>query len=87
MHTRSNAKMADNQSNFTTITPAKTIEAVWQDFDPTLVIDPTSEQYIPRTDPELQKLSFNLKQGLIITSATLCRSFQKRKLDKEYPKT
>jgi len=51
--------MADNQSNFTTITPAKTLNDVWQNFDPTRVIDPASEQYIPRTDPELQKLSFD----------------------------
>lgn len=55
--------MADIQSNFITITPAQNLEEVWQNFDPTLVIDPASAQYIPRTDPELQKLSFDLKHS------------------------
>ncbi|MCP4115531.1 MAG: AAA family ATPase [Desulfobacteraceae bacterium] len=64
--------MADNKSNFTTLTPAKTIEEVWQNFDPTLIIDPASEQYIPRTDPELQKLSFNLKHSRHHIHAFLC---------------
>jgi GTPase SAR1 family protein len=64
--------MADNQSIYTTITPAKTMEDVWQNFDPTLVIDPTSEQYIPRTDPKLQKLSFDLRHSKHHIHAFLC---------------
>ncbi len=46
---------------FATITPATTMLEVWQVFEPTLVVDPTSEFYIPRTDPKLQKLTFDLK--------------------------
>lgn len=64
--------MADNQSDFITITPAKTLEEVWHNFDPTLVIDPASEQYIPRTDSKLQKLSFDLKHSNHHMQVFLC---------------
>lgn len=38
---------------FATIKPAKDLEEVWSNFDPTLIIDPESDQYAPRHDPVL----------------------------------
>ncbi len=49
--------------SFTSITPATTLEEVWEVFDPTLAVNPRSEFYVPRTDPKLQKLNFDLKQS------------------------
>ena len=55
--------MTPSYFEFTDITPANTLEEVWKNFDPTLVLDPESEQYVHRTAPELQKLAFNLKHA------------------------
>lgn len=52
--------------------PAKTMEEVWRIFDPALTMDPRTEYYIQRTDPELQKLSFELKHSDSYTHAFLC---------------
>jgi hypothetical protein len=57
---------------FPKITPAGTMLEVWEVFEPTLVVDPTSEFYIPRTDPKLQKLTFDLKQSKSDLHAFLC---------------
>ncbi|GFO54847.1 hypothetical protein GMSM_18540 [Geomonas sp. Red276] len=57
---------------FRSIVPAKTLKDVWDVFEPTLLIDPRSEFYISRTDPKLQKLSFDLKQSRNDLHAFLC---------------
>lgn len=64
--------MVVEQSKYTNITPAKTLQDVWQNFDPTLIIDPDSEQYIPRIDSALQKLSFTLINSKHNIHAFLC---------------
>jgi len=64
--------VAVDQSKYTKITPAKTLQDVWQNFDPTLVIDPDSKQYISRTDSALQKLSFTLINSKHHMHAFLC---------------
>lgn len=60
----------DNQ--FRSIVPATTLKEIWEVFEPTLLIDPLSEFYIHRTDPKLQKLSFDLKQRKNDLHAFLC---------------
>lgn len=57
---------------FTQITPATTMLEVWEVFEPTLVVNPASEFYIPRTDPKLQRLTFDLKQSRVDLHAFLC---------------
>lgn len=52
--------------------PAKSLQEIWAIFDPTLAVDPRSKLYIPRTDPELQKLCFELKQTQDYMHAFLC---------------
>lgn len=57
---------------FQTIVPASNLNEVMEVFEPTLVINPASEFYIPRTDPRLQKLTFDLKQSKGDLHAFLC---------------
>jgi hypothetical protein len=57
---------------FRTIVPAVTLKEIWDVFEPTLLIDPRSEFYIHRTDPKLQKLSFDLKLRRNYLHAFLC---------------
>ena len=57
---------------FTPLTPAKNLEEVWKNFDPTLVIDPTSDLYILRIDPGLKKLSFEIRMTEEPLHAFLC---------------
>lgn len=57
---------------FADLKPAATIEDMLDVFDPTLVVDPNSEFYIPRTDPKLAKLSFDLKRRKTDLHAFLC---------------
>lgn len=57
---------------FPTITPATTLLEVWKVFEPTLVVDPTSEFYVTRTDPKLQKLNFDLRQSETDLHVFLC---------------
>lgn len=66
--------MNDSCGNFSfaAITPATTLQEVWEVFEPTLVLNPTTEFYIPRTDPKLQKLTFDLKQTKADIHAFLC---------------
>lgn len=52
--------------------PAKNLEEVWVIFDPTLTLDPRTEYYVKRTDPELQKLFFDLKNSNNHVHAFLC---------------
>ena len=52
-----------DESGFASIRKASSLTEVWNVFDPTLVIDPTQGFYIPRTDPKLQKLTFDLKRS------------------------
>ncbi len=55
--------MADIVSDFEfkPIIPAETLEQMWTVFDPTTAADPRSEFYVPRRDPELQKLLFEFQ--------------------------
>jgi hypothetical protein len=64
--------MQCGDQRFPTITPAGTLLEVWKVFEPTLVVDPKSEFYIPRTDPKLRKLTFDLKQSEADLHAFLC---------------
>ncbi len=64
--------MPPSYFEFTDITPANTLEEVWKNFDPTLVLDPESEQYVPRTERGLQKLAFKLKHATNPVHAFLC---------------
>lgn len=64
--------MLCGDQRFSTITPAATMLEVWEVFEPTLVLNPNSEFYIPRTDPKLQKLTFDLKQSKADLHAFLC---------------
>ncbi len=57
---------------FEQITPATSLQEIWDVFEPTLSIDPASEFYIQRTDPKLQKLTFDLKQTRNDLHAFLC---------------
>lgn len=57
---------------FTEISPARDLKEVWRNFDPTFVVDPASAQYIPRTDPKLDLLSFTLKASDAPVHAFLC---------------
>lgn len=57
---------------FQSIVPAASLKEIWDVFEPTLLIDPTSEFYIQRTDPKLQKLTFDLKQTRSDLHAFLC---------------
>lgn len=66
------SEMLCGDQKFPTITPATTMLEVWAVFEPTLVVDPTSEFYIPRTDPKLQKLTFDLKQSKADLHTFLC---------------
>lgn len=52
--------MSESYTEFTKITPAKNLDEVWHNFDPTLIIDPNSEQYVSRINLELQKLTRHL---------------------------
>lgn len=61
-----------SQFEFPQIAPATTLDEVWEIFDPTLAIDPSSAFYIPRTDPKLQKLSWDLKKCKTDLHAFLC---------------
>ncbi len=62
-----------NQIELTSgLKPAKKMEDVWTIFDPALTMDPRTEYYIQRTDPELQKLSFELKHSDNYTHVFLC---------------
>ena len=58
--------------SFSVITPATTLQELLEVFDPTLVVNPVSEFYVPRTDPKLQKLNFVLKQSKVDLHAFLC---------------
>ena len=57
---------------FQSIVPATSLKEIWDVFEPTLLINPTSEFYIHRTDPKLQKLTFDLKQTRNDLHAFLC---------------
>ncbi len=57
---------------YASITKAENLEAVWSNFDPTLVIDPDSDFYISRSDSDLRKLAFHLKNARRHTHAFLC---------------
>ncbi|MCK4761440.1 MAG: hypothetical protein KAW12_04510 [Candidatus Aminicenantes bacterium] len=56
----------------TDITPAKNLDEIWKNFDPMLTMDPRTEFYIQRTDPEIRKLFFDLKKSQGIIHAFLC---------------
>lgn len=57
---------------FTSIMPATDLESMWRNFDPLLIINPASPQYIPRKDAELEELIFNLKKSPSPVHAFLC---------------
>ncbi|MCP4155285.1 MAG: hypothetical protein GY757_46595, partial [bacterium] len=63
--------MSENKLS-TGLKPAKNLEEVWRIFDPTLTMDPRTEYYIQRTDPELQKLFFDLEHSEQHMHAFLC---------------
>jgi hypothetical protein len=52
--------------------PAASLEEMWSIFDPTLAVDPASNLYIPRHDPQLLKLCFELKRTPHHMHAFLC---------------
>lgn len=52
--------------------PAKSLQEIFIPFDPELTVDPRSELYIARTDPELQKLCRELKRRTEPMHAFLC---------------
>ncbi|MFH0727208.1 MAG: hypothetical protein V2B19_12815 [Pseudomonadota bacterium] len=58
--------------DFPPTAPATTLKEVWEVFDPMLAVDPSTNFYIPRTDPKLQNLSFKLKQMEAPLHAFLC---------------
>lgn len=59
-------------TEFTQITPAKDLEVMWNNFDPLLLVNPESPQYIQRKDRELQRLFFDLKHSTKVVHAFLC---------------
>ncbi len=61
-----------NDFHFPPLTPATTLNEVWEVFDPTRAVDPTTEFYIPRIDPKLQNLAFKLKHMAADLHAFLC---------------
>lgn len=52
-----------SEFSFPSISPATSLKEIWEVFDPTLAVNPASEFYVPRTDPKLQRLTFDLKQS------------------------
>lgn len=64
--------MAESYTEFTKISPAKNLDGIWHNFDPTLIIDPDSDQYVTRTDPEISKLTSHLLRSRRPFYAFLC---------------
>lgn len=54
------------------LAPARTLDEVWSVFDPTLAVNPNSHLYVPRTDPQLQKLRFDLLHAPEYLHGFLC---------------
>ncbi len=61
-----------SQPEFSTITPATDMRGVWRNFDPHLLADPKSRQYIERKDAALQKLINTLEYAPRPIHAFLC---------------
>ncbi len=62
----------DDTPNDGSLSPASSLEEIFTLFDPTLEIDPEGQFYIPRTDHDLQKLSFDLRRCPAHLHAFLC---------------
>ncbi len=61
-----------NNFEFPPFLPATNLKEVRINFDPTRAVDPDSEYYIPRTDPQLGMLSFELEGAHSPIHAFLC---------------
>ncbi|TAL17599.1 hypothetical protein EPN96_04580 [bacterium] len=59
-------------NNIAPIIPAKDIGEVYDNFDQALPVDPSSEQYIPRDDPQLRRLVLDLIRAKTSLHAFLC---------------
>lgn len=57
---------------FSSITPATDLESMWTNFDPLLLVDPGSPQYVPRKDAALKKLVFELQHANNPVHGFLC---------------
>ncbi|MFP4389889.1 MAG: hypothetical protein ACLFPR_13210 [Desulfococcaceae bacterium] len=58
--------------DFSHIEPATDLESMWTNFDPLLLVDPGSPQYIPRKDDALRKLAFEIRHARNPVHAFLC---------------
>lgn len=57
---------------FPALTPARDLDEIWANFDPSLAVDPNSRFYVPRTDPGLNRLAFELIRSRGFQNAFLC---------------